>query len=137
MPNLVFYDPQTNADVESFGYLTFQQLPISPVYPDSANSILTNFGEFGAAVLEYSSGSSPSNAFGSVYVDVPAFPVTDQLVAGSTVDTRGAIFNNLTGYNPVAYFGSNQNDLVPTGESFIADTYLGYGGYTTHQSNLD
>ncbi|MGF1522907.1 MAG: bluetail domain-containing putative surface protein [Leptolyngbyaceae cyanobacterium] len=136
MPNLVFYDPQTNADVESFGYLAFEQLPTSPVYPDDANNILGNISGFGAAVFTYNLGSSPSNSFGSVY-QVPPFPVTDQLGEGSTVDTNGTIFNNLTGYNPVAYFGSNGNDLVPTGEFFVADTYLGYGGYTTHTSNFD
>ena len=137
MPNIVLYDPAQNADVEEFGYLAFQQLPTSPVYPDDANSILNDLTGFGAAILAYNLGSPPSGAFGNVYTDVPEFSIADQAGVGSTVDTDGTIFNGLTGYNPVAYFASliddpDNPDLIPTGETFSADRFLGYGGYLTH-----
>ena len=138
MPNLVFYNPQVNADVEFFNYLAFEQLPTSPIYPGDADSILNDISAFIQAVGLYSLvGAPPPDTFGNLYQDVPPFPINDQLGDGSTVDTDGTIFNNLTGYNPVAYVGSNGNDLVPTGESFVADAYLGYGGYATHTINVD
>ncbi|MEM9007756.1 MAG: calcium-binding protein [Cyanobacteria bacterium P01_F01_bin.86] len=138
MPNVVFYDPASDANVEAFDYLAFQQLPTTPTYADDFASILDDLFGFGLAVTFYNSNThTPSTTYGNLYTDVPEFSVVDVLNEGSTVDTDGTIFDGMTGYDPVAYAGSDGNDLLETGETFTADKYTGYGGYATHTINLD
>ncbi|MEO1404428.1 MAG: VCBS repeat-containing protein, partial [Cyanobacteria bacterium J06635_1] len=115
MATTILYDPITNPDPTALGYLDYSQLPLSPRF----------IAPFPPAEL--------------TNTDVFEIPEFSQLTNsnGVNLDTDGNIFNDLVGYEPLAYFLSNGANKIPTGRTFLSFAPTGYAGFTNYTIDVD
>ena len=109
------YNPVVNPDPLALGFLEYAQLPVFPIYIDP-----------------------PSLAATDVYIDIPSLLTSATTnTSGITFDTDGSRFNGLVGYEPIPYFLSEGQTLIPTGRTFAANASTGYAGFTNYTIDVD
>ncbi|MEM8806347.1 MAG: hypothetical protein AAGF01_10010 [Cyanobacteria bacterium P01_G01_bin.38] len=116
MATTILYDPITNPDPTAQGYLTYGQLPLSPLF-----------------IAEF----PPANVADITDVfEVDELPQSTS-ASGVNLDTNGTFFDGLVGYNPAAYYLSNGATKIPTGNTFAANNSTGYAGFTNYSIDID
>ncbi|MBD0269047.1 MAG: hypothetical protein ICV77_12230 [Cyanobacteria bacterium Co-bin8] len=116
MENLTFvpkiYDPTINPNPLASGFLTYGQLPVSPLYVSPL----------------------PIGPTTDIF-DVPSlFTTATQSAAGVTLNTNGSVFNGLVGYSLPLFIASGTK--VPTGRTLSATANTGYAGFTNYTIDL-
>ena len=109
------YDPIVNSNPLTSGFLAYGQLPVSPAYP-----------------------FPPSLSAQDVFTPIPS--LLDSATAadrGITLDTDGRVFDGIPGYEPIPYFLSNGQTLIPTGRTLSATANTGYAGFTNYTIDFD
>ncbi|MEM9907906.1 MAG: VCBS repeat-containing protein, partial [Cyanobacteria bacterium P01_D01_bin.44] len=115
MATTILYDPITNPDPTALGYLTYGQLPLSPLFTvPFPPAELTNTDVF----------------------EIPEFPQSPS-TDGINLDTNGTFFNGLEGYEALTYFASGRVIKNETGNIFSASAKEGYAGFTNHSIDID
>ncbi|MEM9163133.1 MAG: VCBS repeat-containing protein [Cyanobacteria bacterium P01_F01_bin.4] len=119
MATTVLYDPITNPDPTALGYLTYGQLPLSPLF----------IAEFPPADV-----TDVTDVFEVLSLFDPANDISSD---GINLDTNGLVFNNLPGYVASIYYLSEGDIKVPTGNTFSANARTGYAGFANHSIDVD
>jgi hypothetical protein len=112
---ITLYDPSLHVNPLAGGYLTYGQLPATPLYvqPFPPSSLLAVTDVFEVAPLATTTGAN-----------------------GTTLNTSGTNFVISPGYEPVAYFSPLGTIKIPTGRSLTLTPNQGYAGFTNYDIKL-
>jgi hypothetical protein len=116
MTTTTIYDPSIQENPLAGGFLTYLQLPTTPIYiqpfPPASISSITD-----------------------VYEVLPLAQTTSS--DGVSLTTSGEAFQISPGYNPLTYFLTNGATKSPTGRNLTLTANEGYTGFTNYTLDLD